>query len=92
MKEDAPRVIKIPAKPEATRQAEARRQLRVAAYCRVSTKEEDQANSYEVQKEYITEWDESAVRQLVETVKILSKDEVAVTLKGGIEICQKIMY
>ena len=39
MKEDAPRVIKIPAKPEATRQAEARRQLRVAAYCRVSTKE-----------------------------------------------------
>ena len=41
---------------------------------------------------YITEWDESAVRQLVETVKILSKDEVAVTLKGGIEICQKIMY
>lgn len=93
MKDDAPRVIKIPAKPETTRQAEARRQLRVAAYCRVSTKEEDQANSYEVQKEYyITEWDESAVRQLVETVKILSKDEVAVTLKGGIEICQKIMY
>lgn len=23
---------------------------------------------------------------------LLSKDEVAVTLKGGIEICQKIMY
>lgn len=55
MKENAPRVIKIPAKPEATRQAEARRQLRVAAYCRVSTKEEDQANSYEVQKEYYTD-------------------------------------
>ena len=55
MKEDAPRVIKTPAKPEATRQAEARRQLRVAAYCRVSTKEEDQANSYEVQKEYYTD-------------------------------------
>ena len=50
MKDDAPRVIKIPAKPEATRQAEARRQLRVAAYCRVSTKEEDQANSYEYSK------------------------------------------
>ena len=55
MKDNAPRVIKIPAKPEATRQAEARRQLRVAAYCRVSTKEEDQANSYEVQKEYYTD-------------------------------------
>ena len=45
-----------------------------------------------IRDSYITEWDESAVRQLVETVKILSKDEVAVTLKGGIEICQKIMY
>ena len=55
MKEDSPRVIKIPAKPEATRQADARRQLRVAAYCRVSTKEEDQANSYEAQKEYYTD-------------------------------------
>lgn len=41
---------------------------------------------------HITEWDESAVRQLVETVKVLSKDEIAVTLKGGIEIRQKIMY
>lgn len=41
---------------------------------------------------HITEWDESAIRQLVETVKVLSKDEIAVTLKGGIEIQQKIMY
>ena len=41
---------------------------------------------------HITEWDESAVRQLVETVKVLSKDEIAVTLKGGIEIRQKITY
>ena len=53
--ETAPRVIKIPAKPESVRQAELKRQLRVAAYCRVSTKEEDQANSYEVQKEYYTD-------------------------------------
>ena len=55
MNETAPRVIKIPAKPESVRQAELKRQLRVAAYCRVSTKEEDQANSYEVQKEYYTD-------------------------------------
>ena len=55
MNETAPRVIKIPAKPESVRQAELERQLRVAAYCRVSTKEEDQANSYEVQKEYYTD-------------------------------------
>ena len=54
MNETAPRVIKIPAKPESVRQAELQRQLRVAAYCRVSTKEEDQTNSYEVQKEYYT--------------------------------------
>lgn len=52
----------------------------------------DAAQTMENVSPYITEWDESAVRQLVETVKILSKDEVAVTLKGGIEICQKIMY
>ena len=55
MRDDAPRVIKIPAKPGASQQTEACRQLRVAAYCRVSTKEEDQANSYEVQKEYYTD-------------------------------------
>ena len=41
---------------------------------------------------HITEWDESAIRQLVETVKALSKDEITVTLKGGFEIRQKIMY
>lgn len=52
----------------------------------------DAAQTLENASLHITEWDESAVRQLVETVKILSKDEVAVTLKGGIEIRQKIMY
>ena len=55
MNETAPRVIKIPAKPESVRQAELQRQLRVAAYCRVSPKEENQANSYEAQKEYYTD-------------------------------------
>lgn len=30
------------------------RQLRVAAYCRVSTKQEEQLNSYEVQRNYQT--------------------------------------
>lgn len=52
----------------------------------------DAAQTLENASLHITEWDESAVRQLVETVKVLSKDEIAVTLKGGIEICQKIMY
>ena len=35
---------------------------------------------------HITEWDESAVRQLVAQVKVLSKSEIIVTLKSGIEI------
>ena len=52
----------------------------------------DAAQTLENASPHITEWDESAARQLVETVKVLSKDEIAVTLKGGIEICQKIMY
>ena len=52
----------------------------------------DAAQTLKNASPHITEWDESAVRQLVEIVKVLSKDEIAVTLKGGIEICQKIMY
>lgn len=35
---------------------------------------------------HIAEWDESAVRQLVAQVKVLSMSEIIVTLKGGIEI------
>lgn len=53
---------------------------------------QDAAQTLENASPHITEWDESAVRQLVETVKVLSKDEIAITLKGGIEICQKTMY
>ena len=52
----------------------------------------DAAQTLENASPRITEWDESAIRQLVETVKVLSKDEIAVTLKGGIEIHQKIMH
>ena len=52
----------------------------------------DAARTLENASPHITELDESAVRQLVETVKVLSKDEIAVTLKGGIEIRQKIVY
>lgn len=54
MGENKPRVIVIPAAPKNTGTAE-QRQLRVAAYCRVSTKEEDQLNSYEAQKSYYTD-------------------------------------
>ena len=49
MTETAPRVIVIPANPELAQSKAVRRQLRVAAYCRVSTDSEEQLTSYEAQ-------------------------------------------
>lgn len=51
----------IPAKPRQNRTAEAnaRHKLRVAAYCRVSTDNEEQASSYEVQIEHYTRYIQS---------------------------------
>ena len=51
----APRVIIIPPKPELARSKAVQRQLRVAAYCRVSTDDEEQLTSYEAQKTYYTD-------------------------------------
>ena len=48
------KIIVIPAKPQTAVQ-EAQRSLRVAAYCRVSTEEEEQQSSYEAQCSYYTE-------------------------------------
>ena len=48
-------VIVLPPNPEAVRAAQAKRQLRVAAYCRVSTDDEEQLTSYEAQKTYYTD-------------------------------------
>ena len=55
MTDEKPRVIVIPPKPELQQTAAVTKQLRVAAYCRVSTKEEEQASSYEAQCEYYTD-------------------------------------
>ena len=55
MTDEKPRVIIIPPKPELQQTTTATKQLRVAAYCRVSTKEEEQASSYEAQCEYYTD-------------------------------------
>ena len=55
MREDPPKVITIPAKPEAASKPSIRRQLRVAAYCRVSTDDEEQLTSYEAQQNYYTD-------------------------------------
>lgn len=52
----AKRVITIPATITEEKQREkGYRQLRVAAYCRVSTQQEEQLNSYEVQKRHYEE-------------------------------------
>lgn len=55
MRENAPKIIVIPAKPEAASQQAVHRQLRVAAYCRVSTDDEEQLTSYEAQRTYYTD-------------------------------------
>ena len=55
MTETAPRVIVIPENPEKARNGSAAKQLRVAAYCRVSTDDEEQLTSYEAQKAYYTD-------------------------------------
>jgi len=55
MTDEKPRVIIIPPKPELQQTAAVTKKLRVAAYCRVSTKEEEQASSYEAQCEYYTD-------------------------------------
>ena len=55
MTETAPRVIVIPPKPELARSKAVQRQLRVAAYCRVSTDDEEQLTSYEAQQTYYTD-------------------------------------
>ena len=34
----------------------------------------------------IKEWDESLIRQLVDSIKVLSEDRVRICLRGGIEV------
>ena len=53
MSNTTPTVICIPAKPEVV--LASKHQLRVAAYCRVSTDDEEQLTSYEAQKNYYTD-------------------------------------
>ena len=51
----APNVTVIPAKVQTAESRDKYRQLRVAAYCRVSTELEEQQNSYQVQIAYYTD-------------------------------------
>ena len=38
----------------------------------------------------ISEWEEPVIRQLVDTVMVLSKDRIEVHLRGGVTITQNI--
>ena len=51
----APNVTIIPAKIQTSENRSKYHQLRVAAYCRVSTEQEEQQNSYQVQIAYYTD-------------------------------------
>lgn len=55
MQDSSPKVITIPARPEMSGGKKIQRKKRVAAYCRVSTDEEEQLSSYEAQKTYYTD-------------------------------------
>ena len=49
------KITEIPANPVFHNIRKSKRRLRVAAYCRVSTEEEEQQNSFEVQIQYYTQ-------------------------------------
>ena len=49
-------ITKIPADASKTSRVEFGKRIKVAAYCRVSTDDEDQLNSYRVQKDYYTRY------------------------------------
>ncbi len=56
MEQAAPKVTVIPAKVITAETRDKYHQLRVAAYCRVSTEQEEQQNSYQVQIDYYTDF------------------------------------
>ena len=56
MEQAAPKVTVIPAKIITAETRDKYHQLRVAAYCRVSTEQEEQQNSYQVQIDYYTDF------------------------------------
>ena len=57
---------------------------------RVCTRMKQAEQAIENATSTITEWNENAVRQIVERVTILSADEILVRIKGGAEIRQRL--
>jgi hypothetical protein len=52
---------------------------------------EDATSAMEQASSEITEWDETLIRQLVDTVKVLSAEKILVYLRGGVQIEQNIV-
>ena len=89
-------VIKIPAKPQKGNSAAKTeiKKLRVAAYCRVSTDNEEQASSYESQIQHYTEYINSKPEW--EMVRVYADEGISATSTKGreefnamIEDCKK---
>lgn len=78
-------VIKIPAKPQKGNNTtkEEVKKLRVAAYCRVSTDNEEQATSYETQIEHYTEFINKNPEWKL--VKVYADDGISATSTKGRE-------
>ena len=57
---------------------------------RVCTRMKQAEEAIENTASTITEWNENAVRQIVERVTVLSADEILVRIKGGAEIKQRL--
>ena len=57
---------------------------------RVCTRMKQAEQAIESTASTITEWNENAVRQIVERVTVLSADEILVRIKGGAEIKQRL--
>ena len=57
---------------------------------RVCTRMRQAEQALDAAASMLTEWNETAVRQTVERVTVLSADEVLVRIKGGAEIKQRL--
>ena len=57
---------------------------------RVCTRMKQAEQAIENTAQTITEWNENAIRQIVERVTVLSADEILVRIKGGAEIKQRM--
>ena len=57
---------------------------------RVCTRMKQAEEAIEDTAQTITEWNENAIRQIVERVTVLSTDEILVQIKGGAEIKQRL--